>query len=65
MGGIENGPFWGITEPRDYSVLRKDPEFRYHLVSFLSLTESFQQVQNRGFKRSLENLVSIIENELK
>ena len=54
MGGIENGPFWGITEPRDYSALRKDPEFKYHLISFLSLTESFQQFQNRDLKEGLK-----------
>lgn len=64
IGLSDNGFFWGLTEPRDYEALRKDNEFRYHLNSFLSLTQSFQQFQNRGFKTRLENLVSSIENEL-
>ncbi|GAB5526643.1 MAG: hypothetical protein Roseis2KO_45150 [Roseivirga sp.] len=64
IGRANNGPLWGITEPRDYEALRKDPEFRYHLVSFLSLTRSFQQFQNRSFKNRLQSLVESIDSEL-
>ncbi len=64
FGPHENGFSWGKSVPLNYEQLKKDQSFKYHLTTFLNLSKTLQSVGHYTFLRELEELISIIQDEI-
>jgi len=62
--GLEGNYFLGKSVPKNYSALKNNAEFRYHLESFSSLLMTLQRQGNIPSKHRIEELVGAIQEEL-
>jgi hypothetical protein len=64
MGIGSDDEQWGRFEPLDYEQLRRDPVFRYRLLTSRNLSAGFQRIQNKPFRQQLIKLKQDIEREV-
>lgn len=50
--------------PKDYSSLRKNEGFRFHVISQVELTKNLRDLSNKSLLRKINELLLLIDNEL-
>jgi formate dehydrogenase maturation protein FdhE len=55
----------GDSPPLDFEQLKKDPDFRYDLDTFLNISYSMQDYGNMQTKEAIVHLMDLIEKEIK